>query len=184
MPTTEADEGAKALDALDDTQKRCVEAALAGENAFVSGVGGTGKTRVLRAIRTALTRAGRTTATTASTGIAAEAIGGTTIHAFCGLGVSKTIHQGFGYASVEVKRRVRECDVLLVDEVSMLSGEFFDRLSHHLKRLRGDPRPCGGIQMILFGDFLQLGPVDDTEKRAKSGLGFCPGLFLNPGQNI
>ena len=119
--------------------------------------------------------------TTASTGIAAEAIGGTTIHAFCGLGVSKTIHQGFGYASVEVKRRVRECDVLLVDEVSMLSGEFFDRLSHHLKRLRGDPRPCGGIQMILFGDFLQLGPVDDTEQRARSGLGFCPGLFLNRG---
>ena len=181
VPTTEADEGAKALDALDDTQKRCVEAALAGENAFVSGVGGTGKTRVLRAIRTALTRAGRATATTASTGIAAEAIGGTTIHAFCGLGVSKTIHQGFGYASTSVKRRVRECDVLLVDEVSMLSGEFFDRLSYHLKRVRGDPRPCGGIQIILFGDFLQLGPVDETEKRAKNGLGFCPGLFLNRG---
>ena len=181
VPTTEANEGAEALETLDERQRGCVEAALRGENAFVTGVGGTGKTRVLRAIRTALTGEGRRTVTTASTGIAAEAIGGTTIHAFCGLGVSKTIHQGFGYASVEVKRRVRECDVLLVDEVSMLSGEFFDRLSHHLKRLRGDPRPCGGIQMILFGDFLQLGPVDDTEKRAKSGLGFCPGLFLNRG---
>ena len=181
VPTTEANEGAEALETLDERQRECVEAALRGENAFVTGVGGTGKTRVLRAIRTATTGAGRRTVTTASTGIAAEAIGGTTIHAFCGLGVSKTIHQGFGYASVEVKRRVRECDVLLVDEVSMLSGEFFDRLSHHLKRLRGDPRPCGGIQMILFGDFLQLGPVDDTEKRARSGLGFCPGLFLNRG---
>lgn len=181
VPTTEADEGSRALDALDETQRRCVETALRGEHAFVSGVGGTGKTRVLRAIRTALERAGKTTATTASTGIAAEAIGGTTIHAFCGLGVTQTIHKGFGYPSPLVEQRVRQCDVLLVDEVSMLSGEFFDRLSFHLKRVRGDPRPCGGIQMILFGDFLQLGPVDGTETRWQSGRGFCPGLFLNRG---
>ena len=181
IPVNDASEDDDALRDLDDAQKRCVELALKGENVFVSGVGGTGKSKVLRAIRTSLKRAGKMTATTASTAIAAEAVNGTTLYAFCGLRVSKTVADGFGFGSDLTKQRVRECDALLVDEVSMLSGELFDRLSFHLKRIREDPRPCGGIQMILFGDFLQLGPVDNTDERMASGRGFCPALFLNRG---
>ena len=170
-----------ALAGLDETQRRCVRAAVAGENMFITGVGGTGKSKVLRAIRAALRASGRRTATGASTGIAAQAVSGTTLFAMCGLGPMSTIGWPIGSASPLTAQLLRQYDCVLVDEVSMLSGEFFDRLSFHLQQIRQDRRPCGGLQMILFGDFLQLGPIDETSKRHKSGRGFCPGLQLSRG---
>ena len=63
----------------------------------------------------------------------------------------------------------------------MVAGEFFDRLSEHFSQACGNPKPFGGLQLVLFGDFLQLGPIDGTEERARGGRGFCPGLFLSRG---
>lgn len=55
--------------------------------------------------------------------------------------------------------RIRACRLLVLDEVSMLSGvtlEFFDLLCRTVRR---DPSPFGGIQIIATGDYLQLPPV-------------------------
>lgn len=46
--------------------------------------------------------------------------------------------------------------MLIVDEVSMLSGELFDKLEYKAKKVRGNEKPFGGIQLVLVGDLLQL----------------------------
>lgn len=49
--------------------------------------------------------------------------------------------------------------VLIVDEISMVEPQVFDVLEEVARGIRKDPRPFGGIQIILCGDFLQLPPV-------------------------
>ena len=107
---------------------------------------------------------------TASTGIAGVAIGGSTLHAFAATFVQKNVgSHTWGYAKPMDKRRVRDVDVLFIDEISMCSGEYFDRVSEHLALIRERPRePFGGLQVVLMGDFLQLQPVCEAKNTAST----------------
>ena len=50
--------------------------------------------------------------------------------------------------------------MLVIEEVSMISGEFLDCLSAVVAEIRGEPElPFGGLQLIVSGDFLQLLPI-------------------------
>jgi ATP-dependent DNA helicase PIF1 len=51
------------------------------------------------------------------------------------------------------------CKVLIIDEVSMLDGELFDKLEEVARTVRASVRIFGGIQLICVGDFFQLPPV-------------------------
>lgn len=46
--------------------------------------------------------------------------------------------------------------VLIIDEISMVSGELFERLELAGREIRGSQAPFGGIQLVLSGDFFQL----------------------------
>ena len=59
----------------------------------------------------------------------------------------------------QVRRRLRRTNVLILDEISMLSGDFLDRASELLSHVRKQEDPFGGLQVVLCGDFLQLPPV-------------------------
>jgi ATP-dependent DNA helicase PIF1 len=166
--------------ALDQVQQEALNDVMSGRNMFITGVGGTGKSVLLTAIKKKLEEKGKEVAVTAPTGLAAEVIEGCTIHSAAGIGVPGTI-SGFGRLSNFHKNRIKCYDVLMIDEVSMLSGEFMDRLSEHFAHARESSKPFGGLQVILFGDFLQLGPIDKTKERHKGGLGFCPALYLSRG---
>jgi len=54
---------------------------------------------------------------------------------------------------------------LVIDEVSMIDGDLFDKLNHIGRTIRKDGRPWGGLQLILTGDFFQLPPVPDDKIR-------------------
>ena len=56
------------------------------------------------------------------------------------------------------------CEVLIVDEVSMISGELFDKIEYVARAVRQCEKPFGGIQVILCGDFFQLPPVFDADE--------------------
>ena len=56
----------------------------------------------------------------------------------------------------------RELEHLIIDELSMLSGEFLDRLDAEVQKVRSDSRPFGGIQLIACGDLLQLPPIENS----------------------
>jgi ATP-dependent DNA helicase PIF1 len=45
--------------------------------------------------------------------------------------------------------------VLIIDEVSMVDGDLFDKLEAIARQLRNNGRPFGGIQLVITGDFFQ-----------------------------
>ena len=138
-----------------------------GDNVLLTGPAGTGKSTLINAF---LETAGNDVAVTASTGIAALNVGGSTLHRWSGMMLGPKRGEDPQSHLRELLRdkrqsvragldRVRECRVLIIDEVSMLSGttlEFFDLLCRTVRR---DPSPFGGIQVIATGDALQLPPV-------------------------
>lgn len=140
---------------LSAEQERAVGLVRGGRSVFLTGGAGTGKSRVLQALISELPPA--TTFVTASTGLAASALGGTTLHAFAGVGGGEgsvaelAARAGRGESAL----RWRRAAVLVVDEVSMLDARLFETLEEVARKLRGDPRPFGGIQLVLSGDFHQ-----------------------------
>lgn len=134
------------------------------ENLFISGLAGAGKTTVLNrfiSLIDALYGGEFNVAVTASTGIAATLVGGTTIHSWAGLGIST---EPFSPQRIEPamwgkKKAIRETDVLIIDEISMLPAHLFTKLDKLMRHMRRNSEPFGGVQLIVTGDFLQLPPV-------------------------
>jgi len=134
------------------------------QNTLITGLAGTGKSVIAAALRDQFAGDPRLSVT-ASTGIAAVAIGGVTIHSWTGMGIADADAETLSTRILHDKRRkkqrqnIRGCRILIIDETSMLSGEFFDKMDYVFRRVRNSCEPFGGIRMVLFGDFLQLPPV-------------------------
>ncbi|XP_030555743.1 ATP-dependent DNA helicase PIF1 [Drosophila novamexicana] len=144
---------------LNEEQMEVLRACIAGKNVFFTGSAGTGKSFLLRKIISALPPEG--TVATASTGVAACLIGGTTLHAFAGIGGGDaTAQRCLELASRPVAAQTwRKCKRLIIDEISMVDGQYFEKIEAVARHIRRNERPFGGIQLILCGDFLQLPPV-------------------------
>ncbi|CAE6398339.1 unnamed protein product [Rhizoctonia solani] len=147
-------------------QSQILEIVKKGSNVFFTGSAGTGKSVLLREIIKALRKkhgkAQDAVAITASTGIAACNIGGVTLHSFGGIGIGEGTPENLAMKVRKNKNalsRWLRCKVLIIDEVSMLDGDLFDRLARVACLVRKSPKPFGGIQLIVTGDFFQLPPV-------------------------
>lgn len=107
---------------------------------------------------------------TASTGLAACNIGGVTLHSFAGIGLGKEPAEDLVKKirrNAKAKQRWMRTKVLVVDEVSMVDGDLFDKLEQIARTIRNNGRPFGGIQLIITGDFFQLPPVPDSGRMAR-----------------
>lgn len=131
------------------------------KNIFLTGPGGCGKTTSISRLKKELPEI----IITSTTGVSAVAINGVTIHSFCGIGVIKT-HDSFEDIMKRVKksryyRIIKDCTILVIDEISMMGAEYFDTMNDVFKVVRNCEKPFGGIQVILTGDFLQLPSIGD-----------------------
>ncbi len=147
---------------LSPQQFSIVEKFKLGENIFVTGGAGSGKSYILNFLKKNYGHLGLEI--TASTGIAAVNIGGSTIHSWAGIGlanlpVDQIVSNILSGKFSRTRRRIRQAKILAIDEISMISAEVFEILDQVLQKVRENNQPMGGIQMLLFGDFLQLPPV-------------------------
>lgn len=157
---------------LSPEQQKVVDLILAGKSLLFTGPAGTGKTRILKQLTLELEKRGKldTAYFTATTGIAALNIGGTTLHKFVGCGlINKSVEEHVSDIlnnpkNYYTKMRWVTAKLLIVDEVSMLSGTLLDKISKIAKGVRGNNQPFGNIQVVLCGDFFQLPPIPESKK--------------------
>jgi len=138
-----------------------------GHNVFLTGEAGSGKTYALHKYINWCRTHNIDVAVTASTGIAATHLEGRTIHSWAGIGIKSHItDQQLDKLeqTQSVWNRINDADVLVIDEVSMLSADVLEVVARVTRHLRRTPAPFGGLQVVLAGDFFQLPPVtDDTD---------------------
>lgn len=148
---------------LSEEQKQAVYAVEDGESIFISGSAGTGKSYLLQYLKANYSDSGLHI--TASTGIAAVHVGGQTLHSWAAIGLGnlpaeQIIENLFSAKFSRVRRKLKLAKMLAIDEISMISAPVFDLINELLKAVRQNEKPFGGLQLILFGDFLQLPPVN------------------------
>jgi ATP-dependent exoDNAse (exonuclease V) alpha subunit len=141
---------------------------MAGESVLLTGPAGSGKTFVLNQFIKLAKHEGKHVSVTATTGLAATHLGGTTIHAWSGIGIRDDIPSGFADHMAKGRREIIEkTDVLIIDEISMLHDFRLDMVDEVCRLVRKKPDvPFGGIQVIMSGDFFQLPPVNRNDSRA------------------
>lgn len=160
-PTTEEDDDAD----QDNTYlNKIIDMIKQGENLFITGYAGTGKSYILNKLKNKFK-----IDVTSTTGLAAVNIQGQTIHSWAGVGICNkpveiVIENILKRAAL--KKQIFNCKILAIDEISMLDARTFDYIDQVLRTLKDGSKPFGGIQVLLFGDFFQLPPVQKEN-------GFC-----------
>ena len=142
---------------------------ISGENIFITGPGGTGKTYLIKRIVSHAKENNKAFKVAALTGCAAILLecNATTLHAFAGIGLaSGSIQQVVDRVIKNHHKKLnwQKIDLLIVDEVSMLSLKLIQILDKIGRKVKKQPnKPFGGIQIIFSGDFYQLPPVGNEE---------------------
>ena len=134
----------------------------AGKNLFLTGPGGTGKSTLIRDMYRHAQANDKAIQVCATTGCAAILLGckAKTVHSWAGIGLGGEGALAKVKANRYTKKRWIDTDILIIDEVSMLSDTLFELLDDIGQAVRGSKRPFGGIQLVFSGDFYQLPPVD------------------------
>ena len=124
---------------------------------FLTGGAGVGKTTITRRVIEAYENDAKKVAKLASTGMAATLIGGQTLHSFFDLGIANNTQELQKNSKYEIKKKTKKLiasmDLIVIDEISMVSDTLFDMIALRLKQAEYKG------PLLLVGDFLQLPPV-------------------------
>lgn len=153
----------KFYDELSKEQNNAFQLFKQGKNILILGVAGSGKSVCIKHIENYVKiNSNKKIYICATTGIAAYNIGGMTIHSFLGIGTGEhSINVLINRINKkkQIANRIKNTNILIIDEISMLSAELFEKINIICKVIRKDESFFGGIQVILSGDFFQLLPV-------------------------
>lgn len=142
-------------------------------NIFLTGKAGTGKSTFLRYICKNLNKK---YVVLAPTGVAAVNVGGVTIHSFFQMPLRPVPPDDPEYSvsafrkSKKLSKRkirlIRELELIIIDEVSMVRPDMIDYIDRILRAVKGNRRePFGGVQLLFVGDIFQLEPVVTNESK-------------------
>ena len=147
---------------------------------FLTGKAGTGKTTLLKEI---IQSTHKNVVVVAPTGIAALNASGVTIHSMFQLPFGgfipdnsapnfsdsvkfeskSTLVRHFKMSGLK-KAVIRNMELLIIDEVSMLRADLLDAMDFMMQSVRKKRTPFGGVQVLFIGDLLQLPPVIRDEE--------------------
>lgn len=143
---------------ISEGQQAFLDAALSGKNIFLTGKAGTGKSFIVKYLIQLLRDQKKKVAAIAPTGVAANNIGGQTIHSMFSIntyGVSD--FESCNFLKTEKRRMINAVDTFLIDEISMVRPDVLDAINFTMLK-----NGCGGLekkQIILIGDMKQLPPI-------------------------
>ena len=184
---------------LCEEQERVLKLVMEGRSLCVTGVAGTGKSYLVKEMIARLNKAENSVAVTAPTGLAASLLpNGQTLHSWAAVQpfmedpdwledekeleslANGLISRLLGSAKWQERARGRwvGTEVLIIDEISMVSKYLFSLLDMFGRKLRGYSAPelldvpFGGLQIVCVGDFLQLPPIMQSRKKK-----FCSPRF-------
>lgn len=139
---------------------------LSGENVFLTGPAGSGKSFLIKQFLKQFSK--NEFPVLASTGAAAVLVGGRTFHSFFGLGIMEGgPERVFEKAKKDkrLKKRISGVEGIVIDEISMISGEVLDIAERIARWARENEHPFGGLRVIAVGDFAQLPPINKLGPR-------------------
>ncbi len=133
------------------------------ENLFLTGGAGVGKTTLTNEVISILEREGKKVAKLASTGMAATLLGGQTLHSFFEFGIASNVEELEKALKLSISRKLKRLlesiDIIVIDEISMVSADLLDMV--RLRLLQADCK----AKVLVVGDFLQLPPITKGEIR-------------------
>lgn len=141
---------------------------------FLTGKAGTGKSTFLKYI---CATTNKKLVVLAPTGIAAVNVGGQTMHSFFKIPFKPLLPDDPDIANITRLRKmlrytkqkvklIRELDLIIIDEISMVRADVIDFVDRVLRVYSGNMRePFGGKQLLLVGDIFQLEPVVTHDMR-------------------
>lgn len=150
---------------LSENQENAFKLFKEKQNVFITGPGGSGKTYLIKLFYDYAISNNKNIQVCALTGCAAVLLNckATTIHSWSGIGLATGFSNNIIKKAVNnkyIKKRWKDTDILIIDEISMMSNKVFNILNEIAKQIRKNDKPFGGIQVILSGDFYQLPPVN------------------------
>jgi lambda repressor-like predicted transcriptional regulator len=162
-------------------------------NIFLTGKAGTGKTTFLKYMKEI---SAKNLAVVAPTGVAAINAGGTTIHSFFQLPFTPFVpaaapplnndvvnaHTLLGRMKLTNERRqvLRQLELLIIDEISMVRADTLDAIDLVLRHFRfRNYEPFGGVQVLMIGDMYQIPPVIKNEEWLLLSQFYKSGYFFD-----
>jgi ATP-dependent DNA helicase PIF1 len=168
---------------LSDEQQLAYDKYIQKKNIFITGPGGTGKSTLIKLIKEDANKSSINIQVCALTGCAAVLLQckAKTLHSWASIGLGNGTIESILTRIVKKKYAVclwREIDILVIDEISMMSQKIFELLDAIGKKLRKNRNPFGGIQLIFSGDFYQLPPVGNKDEPDTSKFCFESELWF------
>lgn len=147
-----------------------LEKILENDNVFLSGGAGVGKSYLTNELKLAYKKAGKNVISLGSTAISAFNVGGVTLHSFFALALCANLHELVLLDKKQkdkiqkLRKVLKSLDLLIIDEISMVSAEIFDLIAYRLRH-----SDFAG-KVLVVGDFFQLPPVLKQEQKAQNSL--------------
>lgn len=146
-------------------QFQFIASLIAGKNIFLTGRAGTGKSHVTKKAMDELDKLGKKYIAIAPTGVAANNIGGVTVHSMFSInpfGVAE--YDTCNFLKGEKRRLLNRVDTIFIDEISMMRPDVLDAIQWTL--IKNGCRSLLEMQIIFIGDMKQLPPIIDDNTRS------------------
>ncbi len=137
------------------------------DNVFLTGGGGVGKSYLCQELIAKYRSEKKQVVVLGSTGISAVCVGGQTLHSFFAFGIANS-QEEILQRDKKNKRKIKEinqilhkCELLVIDEISMVSASMMDMIRYRLMNASFDGK------VLFVGDFFQLPPIN---KNSTDGL--------------
>lgn len=127
-----------------------------GSNLLILGQAGTGKSTFVNYLKSA---SKKRIICACPTAVSALNIGGQTIHSLFQIQPRDFIMPEFLKLKAKPRNILFAADLLIIDEISMVSPDLLDAMDILARQARRNNEPFGGLQVVAIGDLFQLPPV-------------------------